>query len=106
MQIKKINACNLKYIPSDKLKHIPNYIKQKDYQKTSEYNLKEVLCLLNNIYKKYDLITDHTGLQEKCSHGDQINNHDCGIFVIMSAEHISQKEMTYLKTCESRSNYN
>ena len=50
VEYKKISACNdsIEYIPSDKLKYIPNYIKEKDYQKTCGH-LKTLKFFLENI---------------------------------------------------------
>jgi len=79
-EYKKINACNdsIEYIPSDKLKYIPNYIKEKDYQKTCGHlktlnffleNIDDDICLIceDNLslkYLKYWVMDIHNYIQD------------------------------------------
>lgn len=80
VEYKKINACNdsIEYIPSDKLKYIPNYIKEKDYQKTCGHlktlnffleNIDDDICLIceDNLslkYLKYWVMDIHDYIQD------------------------------------------
>ena len=62
-----------------------------DIEKTREYKVKQILCILNKEYEEYKLLNDLNGLPDICPHGYQDNNYDCGLFTILHAEHISQK---------------
>lgn len=80
VEYNKINASNdsIEYIPSDKLKYIPNYIKEKDYQKTCGHlktlkffleNIDDNICLVceDNLslkYLKYWIMDIHDYIQD------------------------------------------
>ena len=62
-----------------------------DIEKTREYKVKQILCILNKEYEEYKLLNDLNGVANICPHGYQDNNYDCALFTILHAEHISQK---------------